>query len=79
MKSFNSINHEKIIVLTFVIAVTYLAGCKKESVCDGPPEVNAGTDVIVTDQTSVILAGTTTAPESGMWSIISGSSWSDCQ
>jgi L-ascorbate metabolism protein UlaG (beta-lactamase superfamily) len=63
---------KKLIVISSAIALTWIAGCKKESVCDSPPKVNAGTDVVLVDQTSVTLSGTTTANEPGTWSVISG-------
>ena len=63
---------KKIIVLTSIIAIAWIAGCKKESVCDGPPKVNAGTDITAVDQTSVTLSGTTSANEAGTWGVISG-------
>ena len=57
---------KKLIVLTFIIAVAWIAGCKKESVCDGPPKVNAGMDITAVDQTSVTLLGTTSAMVRGV-------------
>jgi L-ascorbate metabolism protein UlaG (beta-lactamase superfamily) len=63
---------KKTIILTSIIAIAWMVGCKKESVCDGPPKVDAGKDITVTDQTSVNLTGTSSANEGGTWSIISG-------
>ena len=62
---------KSISVIAF-IGTLWVIGCKKESVCDGPPKVNAGQDITVVNQNSVNLAGTTSASQGGVWTIISG-------
>jgi len=59
-------------ILSILIVLACTMGCKEDGeTCSAPPTVSAGEDITITDQTSIVLAGTTSEGE-GKWTIAEG-------
>ncbi len=62
---------KKTLLTVMILTLIWIGGCKKDDPCH-IPVVSAGDDVVLVDQTSVTLKGTTSEKE-GIWTILQGS------